>query len=406
MPEAAWEGMKSPIQSARIIAELNEEFRSLAGWWLEHVVDTETGALAGEVSNRNQPNPEAGKSLVFVARLLWFFSAAYRFDPRAEYRAAADLAYGFLQEHFHDPEHGGLLWTVDADNRPRSRKKQTYGQAFAIYGLSEYAMAFDSSEALERARSLVTLLEQYANDRDKGGYLEALSADWKPLEDVRLGASDINAEKTMNTHLHILEAYSNFFRAEHSPEFAETLGSLLTLFLDRFVEPLGDSLVRYCTRDWQIIESSRSYGHDIESSWLLWEAASLLGDEALQQRVKANSIALADGVLEHGVDAHGGVVHEGRPGRIDDESRIWWVQAEALVGFFNAWKLTARTEFLQASLQAWAFIQSQQRDREYGEWLWFSKLDTGAEPMYKSGQWKAPYHNGRALLEMMSRLAN
>ena len=385
--------------------EFESKLHAIAGWWLEHVVDLKSGRIATQVSNRNRQDVNADLGLVYVSRLLWFFSAAYRFSRRAAYRQVADLCHHFLLSHFTDHEHGGLAWSVDSANRQKSRKKQSYGQAFAIYGLSEYAMATGEARPLEEAGRLVKLLERHALDEEHGGYLEALAADWGPLTDVRLGEKDRNADKTMNTHLHILEAYTNYYRAKPSPDFAGTLENLVTLFLERFVAPGGETLVQYYSRDWRLIEAARSYGHDIEASWLLWEAACLLGDKAIKHSVRGRSIALAEGVLEHGTDNLGGVVHEGMPGRVLDPARVWWVQAEALVGFFNAWQMTGRPEFLQASGASRDFIADYQRDSANGEWYWYSILDPGAGTRYKAGFWKAPYHNGRAMMEMARRMA-
>lgn len=396
--------MDAREQQGRLASELAREFHALARWWLTHVVDVRNGAIAGEVSNDNRADPGAGKGLVYAARILWFFSAAHRYEPLPGYRAAAELAHGLLEKHFRDEQNGGLFWSLDADHRPVSRKKQVYGQAFAVYGLSEYAMAFGDRSALGLAQELVELVELHARDREHGGYLEALDADWSPLADVRLGESDINAEKTMNTHLHLLEAYTRFFRARPSDESRERLSRLLVLFLERFVEPTGEYLERYFTRDWQNIPAARSFGHDIEASWLLWQAATALGDADLQLRVHSTSLKLAGAVLRHGRSEQGGVIDEWAPDAERDGRHVWWVQAEAMVGFHNAWQLSGDRGFLHACTDAWAFIENYQRDRLYGEWLWFSRLDPQAQSRYKAGQWKAPYHNGRALLEMMSRL--
>lgn len=394
--------MSASEMPAQITQDLEREFHAVAGWWLEHVVDLENGRIAGEVSNGNRVSPAAGLGLVYVARLLWFFSAAYRFRPNAKYRKVAALCRQVLIEQFTDRNNGGLAWSLDAEGRVDSRKKQTYGQSFAIYGLSEYFLAFGDREALEAAGRLMWLLETRVLDHERGGYVEALDADWQPLADVRLGETDLNGEKTMNTHLHMLEAYTNYHRAKRDRESAGMLERLLTLFLERFVKPHGAFLARFYDADWNEMPAACSYGHDIEASWLMWEAAALLGDDGLQKRLREPLLALAENVLANGIDEHGGVIHEGG-GR--DGTRVWWVQAEAMVGFANAWQMTGEQRFLHASLSCWDFIKEHQRDSRYGEWLWYSSLDAPGEQAYKAGMWKAPYHNGRALLEMIRRLA-
>ena len=389
-----------------MIRAMDAELDSIARWWLDHAVDLDKGEIAGEVSNDNQPNPSTGLGLVYVARLLWFFSAAYRHRAREGYKAAAMLCREILADRFTDDENGGLVWSLDAGRRPESSKKQSYGQAFAIYGLSEYFLAFGDEDALQAASGLVDLLEQHVHDREHGGYLEALDAGWKPLADVRLGASDANADKTMNTHLHILEAYTNYHRAKQSAESSALLAGLLELFLDRFALPGGDHLVCFYTRHWEEVPAAISFGHDIEASWLICEAADVLGDARLSGRSRSCAIALAHGVLDRGIDKLGGILHERGPGERVDTSHVWWVQAEAMVGFFSAWQLTGAKSFLETSLDCWKFIRDHQRDKEHGEWRWFSKLDCASNGPYKAGPWKGPYHNGRALLEMLHRLAD
>jgi mannobiose 2-epimerase len=388
-----------------LLQQFRDELDASCDWWLEHVIDTEEGVIAGEVSVNNRPNPAAGLGLVYVTRLLWFFSAAYRYRPDPRYRAAAELAYHVLTESFPDYENGGLVWSVDSDHQPDSLKKQTYGQSFAVYGLSEYSMAFGNPTALKFADELVELIELHLHDRQNGGYVEALTANWQPLDDVRLGESDANAEKTMNTHLHILEAYTNYYRARPSAEFARTLSSLVMLFLTRFVKPAGEHLTRFYSMEWNELSSAYSFGHDIEASWLLWEAAEVLDDTELKECLRGPVIDLANGVLARGTDEFGGVSNELMPGSFRDSSRIWWVQAEAMVGFMNAWQMTGGEHYWKACVASWKFILNHQVDKSNGEWLWFSRLDHSTPSEYKAGRWKAPYHNGRALLEMIRRLS-
>lgn len=385
-------------------SEVAAEFHAIARWWLTHVVDPKLGNIVAEVSNDNSPNRNVGKSLVLITRLVWFYSAAYREEPRTEYRATAVLCYQCLLKNFRDTVYGGMIWKLDREDRPESQKKQSYGQAFAIYALSEFYLAFGDDEALSLAQDLVNVLENYMHDGMHGGYLEGLSRSFSPLADRRLGDKDLNAEKTMNTHLHILEAYTNFYRAKPSKAFFETLAELVTLFVDKFIRPKGAHLTRFYSRDWREVHSGISFGHDIEASWLVWETVNQLGDPALIEQYRQPVIELADGVLARGIDEYGAVANEMLPGSFRDETRIWWVQAEAMVGFMNAWQMTGQLHYLDASRNCWSFIQRYHLDRKNGEWLWFSHIDKIEESNYKSGEWKAPYHNGRAVLEMLHRL--
>lgn len=401
--------MEQAIQPKDFVRQLQDELDAIAAWWLEHVVCLEQGTIAGEVSDHNHPEPSAEKSLVYVARLLWFFSAANRNRPSRRYRGAAEICYRELTSRFPDQENGGMVWSVDTAGHPVSRKKQCYGMCFAVYALTEYAltentMSGANSSAMRQAAELVSVIETRMHDSLHGGYIEAMTADWQPLDDVRLGESDLNADKTMNTHLHVLEAWINVHRAMPGRDSAHRLACLIDLFLERFVTDDG-YLKRFFTLDWREIPTAASYGHDIEASWLLWEAATVLGDENIRDRVQAPVITLAEAVLTNGTGDDGGVIHEGTTAGPQDANRIWWVQAEALVGFMNAWRITGDDRYLQASWNSWAFIREHQRDREYGEWNWFSRLDASTTPTYKAGFWKAPYHNGRAMLETLRRLS-
>ncbi|MEE4217573.1 MAG: AGE family epimerase/isomerase [Xanthomonadales bacterium] len=384
--------------------ELENELQAIASWWLSHVVDTKHIKIAGEVSNRNKKKRFAGKSLVFVARLTWFFSTLYRHDARPEYQQAAGVGYRLLLGRFLDPVHGGMYWSLDWRHRPNARKKQAYGQAFAIHALSEYYMAFADPEALDAACKLVTLLEEYVRDAGCGGYLEARTEDWSAMEGECIDGFD--ADKTMNTHLHILEAYSSFCRAKPDADFTCILGDLVALFIDRFTRPGGDHLVQHYSQDWKEVPAAISFGHDIEASWLIPEAAATVADTTLQELARKSAIRLARGVLANGVDEFGGISRELRGGGLRDSSREWWAQAEAMVGFMNAWQLSGEKKFLETSFNCWRFIRDHHIDPHHGEWRWYSSLDRKAGKIYKAGAWKAPYHNGRALLEMIRRLSD
>ena len=396
--------MSNPATLSAWQQEMRAEFEAIADWWLEHVICLDSGDIAAEVSADNKRNRKAGKSLVYSARLLWFFSAAFRFRPDPRFRAAADLCYRELTSLYPDRRNGGLVWSVDAAGLPDSRKKQCYGLCFAVYALTEYFMATGHGDAIVTAEDLVCLVERNMYDTEHGGYIEAMTPDWRTLEDMRLGDTDLNAEKTMNTHLHVLEAWINFHRAQPGAESAARLARVADLFLQHFVAS-GGYQKRFFTRDWQELPAEISFGHDIEASWLLWEAGAVLDNGALRGRLLGPVVELADSVLESGAGPEGEVFHEGTQREAVDRSRIWWVQAEALVGFMNAWQVTADERFLEASRASWAFIRDYQRDTEYGEWAWYSRLDRAAPPIYKAGFWKAPYHNGRAMLEMIRRLS-
>ena len=382
---------------------LHGELRAIARWWLEHVIDFDRGAVVGAVSDTGRADAAAPLSLVYVARLLWFFSALARRSGEAGHRAAADLCCALLLRDFPDPRYGGLYWEIAADGRPLARKKQTYGLAFAVYALAEHHRAGGDDESLQQATGLARLIEERLFDCEHGGVFEALDRDWRPLADVRLGPTDLNADKTLNTHLHLLEAWTALVRS--APTAAPRLRELLQLYLARFTTAPEGTAVGFYTRDWTPLDAGHSPGHAIEASWLLCEAADALGDPALQSAARSAALDLAEGVLTRALDGDGGTVAELRDGRVSDPRRVWWVQAEAMVGFFNAWQIGGDARYLQASRNSWAFIRAHQVDPQHGEWRWFSALDAAAPTAGFAGPWKGPYHNGRALMEMLRRLA-
>jgi mannobiose 2-epimerase len=317
----------------------------------------------------------------------------------------ANRAYGYIMDHFLDPEHGGVYWEVDHKGQVKSSRKQIYALAFSIYALSEYHMAFDKSEALDRAISLFRDIETHALDRNHKGYAEALSRTWEPVEDMRLSEKDNNESKTMNTHLHLLEAYGNLYRNWKDPELKKALETLIRLFLDKFLDRDTFRLHLFFDEVWNLKSSLISYGHDIECSWLLYEAAEILGDPGLIKQTGEVAVQMALANVS-GVDADGGLFYEYFPEEDKlDTDKHWWPQAEALVGYFNAFQLTGDEQFLERTYQSWEFIFNYITDWMYDEWYW--SVDREGLPQTekeKAGFWKCPYHNGRACMELIRRI--
>lgn len=388
--------------------QVEEELaRNILPFWIKHTVDEANGGFLGFVSNDLRPDPGHDKASVLCARILWTFSAAYRAYGLAEYRAMADRACAYLVEHFVDRQHGGIFWMLDSFGNPRDTKKQVYSQAFAIYALSEYHMASGDRQSLDLAIGLYRVVEEHSRDRGLGGYVDALARNWTALEDMSLSAKDMNAEKTMNTHLHVLEAYTNLYRVWKDPALQESLAALLDVMAGRIVDQESHSFTLFFDMQWKPLSRTASFGHDIEGSWLLWEAAEVLGDRERMGNVREVSLAMARQVLARGVDSvHGGVFNEQEPGHPPDTDKVWWVQAEAAVGFMNAWQLTGEADFHQASLSAWEFIRQHIVDRVHGEWFWQTGRE-GAPDLgvtEKAGPWKCPYHNGRMCLQLLERI--
>ena len=377
---------------------------NILAFWRNRMTDTAQGGFYGRMTGRDVLMPDAEKGAVLNARILWTFSAAYRVSGRKEWLDTATRAKRYLIDYFYDREQGGVYWSLDCQGRPLSDKKQIYALGFAIYGLSEYARATGDDEALQVAIRLYDDIERHSLDRLKNGYLEALTRDWHELTDVRLSAKDANERKTMNTHLHILEPYTNLYRVWPDERLRASLVNLVELFLDRIWDAQSGHLRLFFDDDWQSKCAMVSYGHDIEASWLLHESALVLGDADLLKRVEPCVKRLAEAAAE-GLNAEGGMKYEAFPdGRVDADCH-WWVQAETVVGYLNLYQLTGDEQALEKSLRCWEFIKRHLIDYEHGEWYWSLRADgTVNRDDDKAGLWKCPYHNGRMCMEVMERL--
>lgn len=397
-------GVASRLQALRDAMERDLR-ENVLPFWTRVVVDRERGGFHGYVSDEGVVDPLAPRGGVLCARILWAFSAALRRTGDEAHREVADRAFACLRDRFFDPEHGGTYWMLDPAGRPLSGRKQTYALAFSAYALAEYHRATGSAGALERAVGLYRSIERHAGDPRDGGYWEARARNWGPLEDVRLSDKDLNAPKSMNTHLHVMEAFANLLRAWDDGGLRERLRAVVALHLDRIVDPATGHLVLFFDERWAPVSRTVSHGHDIEASWLLVEAAEAAGDPSLLERAKSAAVRMARVTLARGGDAeHGGVFAERHEdGRLDDDKH-WWMQAEAVVGFLNAWELTGEEPFLAAAERTWAFVDRFLVDRVHGEWRWRVRRDGTAIPgLPKVEPWKCPYHNSRAALEALAR---
>lgn len=394
--------MKKLSEYAKV---LELELERILAYWKDVVPDQINGGFLGQVDNFNIPNFQAAKGVVLHARILWSFSAGYNYSARGEWMEQADRAYDYLVTHFLDREYGGVYWTVDYRGTPLDTKKQVYAVAFAIYGLSEYFMASGKQEAKDIAIGLFQDLLEHSYDKQAGGFFEAFNREWREMADLRLSDKDANEKKTMNTHLHILEAFANLYRIWPDVELKGHIGLLLSNFSTHIIDKNSGHLVLFFDEHWNRRSEIVSYGHDIEASWLLLEAAEVIGDEHLVSEFKILSLKMARAAAG-GMDKFGGMYYElDTPrGHLNTEKH-WWVQAEAMVGFFNAWQLKSDEEFLSLSLGCWIFAERKILDKKYGEWFW--GIDGQGELMEnqdKAGLWKCPYHNSRACLELIRRI--
>jgi len=379
------------------------ELDRILTYWTDRTVDREHGGFYGSLNGESIVISGAPKGLVLNARLLWTFSRAYRTDRKTVYLQMAERALGELERSFKDPVYGGYYWMAAPSGEPVQTRKQIYGQAFVLYALSEYVLATGSRQLLPDIQALVDIVER-SYDPVHGGYFEAYTREWELESDLRLSEHDMNEKKSMNTHLHILEAYTNVYRVWPSSIMALRLRSLIGLTLDRIVG--GDGHFRlFFDEDWRVKSDRISYGHDIEGSWLLYEAAEALGDTELIALAKKAALAMADATLAEGVDRDGALWNEAGPEGLIDTDKDWWPQAEAVVGFVNAWQMTGDDRYWEAAWKTWSFIRTSVVDREHGEWFW--KVDASGVPYKeepKVSEWKCPYHNGRACMEIIERL--
>lgn len=386
--------------------ELAEELQSILTYWEKYAVDHQHGGFYGSVNNENIADPSAPKGIVLYSRILWAFSAAYRFSKKEEQLSLASRAFDYILVHFIDHQYGGVYWSLDATGQMLEGRKQIYGLAFCIYGLSEYYRITNNSAALHHAKQLFEKIEEYSLDKAQGGYIEAFSRQWRSLNNMRLSEKDDNEKKTMNTHLHIVEAYANLYQVWPDKKLRERIISLLEIFSRYIINKNTCHLNLFLDEDWRVKSTLQSYGHDIEAAWLLQECAEIAGYELYVDHFKKLAVQLADAAAE-GLDADGGLWYEYEPGikQLVHEKHSW-PQAEAMVGFFNAWQLTGDKKYLDRSLKAWQFTKHRIKDHANGEWFWGVYADYSVMQKDKAGFWKCPYHSSRACLEIIRRIGN
>ncbi len=386
------------------VPAMENELGNISRWWMTHGYDAVGKCFHGKVANDGTAAPDAAKGAVHNARILWFFSEAALKTGDADCRRMADEAYHYLTRHFVDHEHGGLITSVNSDGSAALSRKLTYAQAFGIYGLSAYHQLTGSEPALSAAMELFQVMEKRCSDPKFGGYFEAFARDWSPLDDMRLSEVDANFPKSMNNHLHIIEAYTALYLASQDRDVGKALKAILNIFSEHIVQP-GSHLGLYFSEDWTLRSRTVSYGHDIEASWLMHKAASALNDPATTALYAEIVREMATVCHSEGVSDGGFVINERHEDGTFDLTSIWWVQAEALVGFLNAFILFGDQEYFRTAERIWLHIQAEHIDRKDGEWTWFAAVD-GAQrdQAYKSGMWKGPYHNGRAMIEAAKML--
>ena len=389
-------------ESVKMLAKQAEsELRNnILPFWIDKV-KLPDGMFLGRIDGTGRACPDAEVGGIMCARILWTYSSAYRILGEASYLDMATQAKELIFNRFYDKDFGGTYWSLNPDGSPKETKKQIYSIAFTIYGLSEYYRATGDATALDMAKSLFRDIEEHSFDSSLNGYFEAFARDWSEIGDMRLSDKDANERKTMNTHLHILEAYTGLYRVWKDETLAASLENLIRLFLDRILGSDGH-LRLFFTDDWRCPYLIHSYGHDIETSWLLDEAAPVLGNGELLAAVRERVPQICKAASE-GLDSDGALFYERKDGHTDKDKH-WWVQAECVVGFFNLWQLSGDAGALEKAQRCWEFIKDSLVDREEGEWFWSIKSDGSVNREDdKAGFWKCPYHNGRMCMELIER---
>ena len=375
-------------------------------FWIDKMVDHENGGFYGRIDGHGNLHADAEKGGILNARILWTFSAAYRVLGKSEYLEMATRAKDYIIAHFIDREYGGTYWSLDYKGNPKDTKKQFYAIGFMIYGLSEYVRATGDKEAFDYAIQLFDCIEEHSLDVIYNGYIEACTREWGEIADMRLSDLDANYPKSQNTHLHIIEPYANLYRVWKDERLEKALRNMINIFTDKILNPETNHLDLFFEKDWtRGAGHLESYGHDIECSWLMHEAALVLGDAEVLKKVE-EIVPLVAKASEKGLNPDGSMIHEANldTGHVDDDLH-WWVQAEAVVGFYNIYQHFGDESALDKSLQCWQYIKDNLIDYEGGEWYWSRRPDgTLNLDDDKAGFWKCPYHNGRMCLEIIERI--
>src|SRR5690625_316453 len=385
---------------AEVEKELTEH---ILPFWMR-LKDEQNGGLYGMVDYDLHTHKKADKGGIVTARFLWTFSAAYRVTKKREYLAYADHLYDFLINKIYDDEHLGLYWLVDNEGKPKDTTKHIYTQAFGIYALSEYYRATQNEAALQRAIDLFELIESKGYCKKSCAYMEAFDRQWHSIENDMLSENGILADITMNTHIHVLEAYTNLYKVWPNERLQMKLKKLLDVHFNKIYNQNSKFLHVFFNQAWQSLLNIKSFGHDIEASWLMYEAIKTLAikDERYDKMV----VDIAYNIADYAVQTDGALVNE-EVDRVIDSTRVWWVQAEAMVGFHNAFEKTGDEKFKTLVSDLWTYTKQFIIDkRSDGEWYW-SVDEQGIPSTQNIGDpWKASYHNARFCLEIMERVSN
>ncbi len=381
--------------------------KNILEYWYKHFRFNDEYGFPGIIDKNDNSIFNADKGLILHARILWAMSRAYGMYHDERMKKIATETYNYIIEHFMDTLYGGFYWELDCRGNIKNSRKSTYGQAFAVYALSEYGKVFRVENALSLAMKTFNYIEYYARDMNENGYIETFSREWKTMEDIRLSSCDMNAAKSNNTHLHIMEAYTNLYSAVKDEFVRDALKNSIEIMINKIWNFETKNFRLFFDEKWNSKSDKISCGHEIEAAWLITRAMNVLSDREFYKKnihVVEEISAHCANYLEHNlpftamnneIDVNGEI----------DRDKIWWVQAEACIGFFNYYQITLDENYLTAVSEIWSFIETHIVDEKNGEWYWYAKdLSTKKEHPNKIDNWKSCYHNIRVCVEMIERI--
>lgn len=384
--------------------EMGQELHNLLNYWSLNSIDSENDGFIGRRDFYNRAIPESNKGIILNARILWSFAAASNHLKTLKYSQICERSFDYLYNFFKDEKYGGVYWELTFNGSAINTRKQIYAQAFTIYALTEYYQFSKNSDAIEWAIEIFELIEKHAHDTTFEGYIEAFNENWSTVQDMRLSDKDQNEAKTMNTHLHILEAYTSLYKVHKNDLVKDRLANLIHLFLNKFLTKDGH-LKLFFDAKWQNKSHIISYGHDIETAWILLKAAKVIQDPKLIKKTKEIALLIADTFIKEGIDKNGGVLYEFDTITKElDDDKHWWPQAEAIVGLKYAYQIQPKKEYEETAVNIWKFTKEHLIDTQNGEWFW--RVDKNNIPNSsdcKMGMWKAPYHNSRACIMLSNK---
>lgn len=385
---------------------LKEEMRKeLTGrilpFWMK-LKDKSHGGLYGRVDFDLNVDQYADKGGIVTTRFLWTFSAAYRVTGDKQYLEMADHMYKFLTEKLIDREHKGIYWLLDYQGKPKDTRKHIYAQSFAVYALSEYYRITQKQEVIDLALEIYDLVETVGFDQESQAYKEEFNRVWEEVPNEMLSENGVIAEITMNTHIHILEAYTNLYKAYPTPELKTRLEMLLQVHYEKIYQKDTHFLGVFFNKNWNSIIDLKSFGHDIEAAWLMDDTIRTLGID--NEQYNKMIVDISYNIANYAIQSDGSLINEEANGKLD-HTRVWWVQAEAIVGFYNAYQRTGDRVFLDRIQGLWNYIKRSIHDpRSGGEWYWSIEADGTPTERDLVEPWKASYHNARMALELIERM--